>query len=302
MWLLLALSGPILWAVSTHIDKFLLDKYFKDSDVAVLMVFTALAGVLMLPAIWWTEPQVVQAPALDVAVMSFSGALYMGAMLFYLRALQSEDASGIAPLFQMTPVFSFVLAYAVLGERLTALQMLSGLLILGGAVVVSIGSSASGAALKRRSLWLMVLCTGALALSAVIFKLFAVRDEFWRTTFWSFAGQVLFGAAILAVPSYRKQFISLLAKSTGAVMAINAANELINLGGGLGVRYATVLGPLTIVQAISGTSTLFVFAIGVLLALIAPSLGHEDLSRSNLIRKGIAAALVAAGVALANQS
>jgi len=47
MWLLYAFSGPIMWALSTHIDKFLVDKYFRDSDTAVLMVFTALLGVIV---------------------------------------------------------------------------------------------------------------------------------------------------------------------------------------------------------------------------------------------------------------
>ncbi len=32
--------------------------------------------------------------------MTASGVLYMGAILFYLRAIQSEEASVVAPLFQ----------------------------------------------------------------------------------------------------------------------------------------------------------------------------------------------------------
>ena len=62
MWLLYAFTGPLLWAVSTHIDKFLVDKYFRHSDTAVLMVFTALLGVLALPVIWLAEPQVLALP------------------------------------------------------------------------------------------------------------------------------------------------------------------------------------------------------------------------------------------------
>ena len=50
MWLLFAFSGPVLWAASTHIDKFLIDRYFHDSDTAVLMIFTALIGVVSLAA------------------------------------------------------------------------------------------------------------------------------------------------------------------------------------------------------------------------------------------------------------
>ena len=33
MWLLFAFSGPLLWAVSTHLDKYLVERYFKDSSV-----------------------------------------------------------------------------------------------------------------------------------------------------------------------------------------------------------------------------------------------------------------------------
>jgi hypothetical protein len=53
-----------------------------------------------------------------------------------------------------------------------------------------------------------------------------------------FVGEGIFGAVLLAYAPYRRQFIALLRQNTGAVLAINATNELINLGGGLGNRYA----------------------------------------------------------------
>ena len=80
----------------------------------------------------------------------------------------------------------------------------------------------------------MLAATFVVALSSVVFKFFAVRDEFWSTTFWTFVGEGLFGAAILAMPKYRKQFMTLFRQNPGAVIGVNAANELINLGGGLG--------------------------------------------------------------------
>jgi hypothetical protein len=75
-------------------------------------------------------------------------------------------------------------------------------------------------------------------------------------------------------------------------------NELINLGGGLGTRYALLLAPLGIVQAIGSTTTLFVFAFGVLLSVFFPKLGRENLSRRELLQQGTAAVLVAAGAML----
>ena len=95
--------------------------------------------------------------------------------------------------------------------------------------------------------------------------------------------------------------MALLQVSPRAVLSINAANELINLGGSLGTRYALVLAPLSLVQAISSTTTLFVFGFGLLLSLFFPALGREDLSRRDLIQKGLAAASVAAGAFLVNR-
>ena len=89
MWLLFAFSGPILWAISTHIDKYLVDKYFRHSDTAVLMVFTALLGVLALPVIWAFEPKVLQLSALATV-------LGLGTLMIVLIRLGSGHNQHVA--------------------------------------------------------------------------------------------------------------------------------------------------------------------------------------------------------------
>lgn len=296
MWLLLAFLGPVCWAVSTHIDKYLVDRYFQDSDTAVLMLFTALTGVALLPVIWWIEPAIFRPSPSAIAVMTVSGILYMGAMLFYLRAIQSEEASVVAPLFQASTLFTFLLGYLFLHERLGTTQLVGGGLIVGGALGLSFQGGTGR--FKARLVLLMLAATFVLALSTVLFKFFAVRDDFWTTTFWTFVGEGVFGLILLCRPGYRQQFVALFRRSPGAVAGINAANELINLGAGLGVRYAALLAPVALVSAISSTTTLFVFAIGILLALFFPRFAREDLSTGNLVKKGLGALLIAAGVVL----
>jgi drug/metabolite transporter (DMT)-like permease len=299
MWLIFAFSGPILWAISTHLDKYLVEKYFKHSDAAVLLIFTALIGLITLPFIGFLAPNVVGVGLANAALMAVSGVLYMGGLLLYLRALQSEEASVVAPFFQAAPLFGFALGYLVLGEVLSPAQLAGGALIIGGTVLVSLRSARQRTRLKFRLVALMLACALTLAVSSLIFKMFALRDDFWPTTFWMLVGEALFGAALLSIASYRRQFHDLLRSNPGAVWSINAANELINLGGGLGTRYALVLAPLGLVQAIGSTTTLFVFGFGVMLSVCFPALGRENLSRRELLRKGLAAMLVAAGVALA---
>src|SRR5208282_3983481 len=123
-WLVFAFSGPVLWAISTHFDKYLVEQYFKHSDVAVLLLFTA-----------FYEPAITSPGLGSIALIMCSGILYIGALLFYLRALQSEEASVVSPFFQAAPLFGYVLAYLFLGETLSIQQMAGGALIVIGTLI-----------------------------------------------------------------------------------------------------------------------------------------------------------------------
>jgi hypothetical protein len=51
-WVVYAFSGPVLWAISVHLDKYLVERFFKHSDVAVLLLFTAFAGSASKLFLW----------------------------------------------------------------------------------------------------------------------------------------------------------------------------------------------------------------------------------------------------------
>ena len=297
-WVVFACSGPVLWAISVHLDKYLVERFFKESNVAVMLLFTAFIGTLLLPFIWLHEPSVTALGARSIALIIVSGLLYMGAMLLYLQALQAEDASVVAPYFQASPLFGFALAYLVLGETLSARQLVGGAMIVLGALIVSVRFKYGARMFKARLAALMLSCGFTSALGGLIFKIYAIDVEFWTTTFWMYVGEALFGCVLLAVPAYRRQLAATLRVNTAALLSINGSNELINLGGGLGNRYALMFAPLSLVQAIGSTTTLFVFGFGVVLSLFWPRVIREDLSRGELVRKGLAALLVAAGVGL----
>src|SRR5580704_7120312 len=297
-WLFFAFSGPVLWAISTHFDKYLVERYFKHNDVAVLLLFTALIGLLTLPFIAYYEPTVFAPSATSIALIVLSGVLYMGATLFYLHALQSDEASVVAPFFQTVPLFGYGLAYFVLGERLSHLQVTGGLLIVAGTLIVSLRFGHQAHRFKLRLVLLMLCCGLAAAVSSLIFKLFAIEVAFWTTTFWMFVGEAISADSLSICSAYRRQLVDLFRSNAAALLGVNGSNELINLGGSLGSRYALMFAPLSIVQAIGSTTTLFVFAFGIVLSVFFPSFGRENLSGRELAQKGMAAIIVAIGVAL----
>src|SRR6201996_5642303 len=179
-WLVFALCGPILWAISVHLDKYLVERYFKNADVIVLLIITALIGLLLMPIIAWFVPGVFRLDPRSMALMTLSGVFYMTGITFYLRALQGHDASMVAPFFQSSPLFGYILAYLVLGETLTPRQLLGGALIIVGALFVSIriapphpspaSGGGEGRGFKTRLAVLMVTCGFIMALASLIFK------------------------------------------------------------------------------------------------------------------------------------
>lgn len=171
-------------------------------------------------------------------------------------------------------------------------------MIVAGTLSVSLRLDGGARVFKLRLALLMLACGLAAALSGLIFKIFAIEVEFWTTTFWMFVGEAIFGIALLCFGAYRKQLATMLRKNAAALLTINGSNELVNLGGTLGNRYALMLAPLSLVQAIGSTTTLFVFAFGVGLSIFFPGVGRETLSLREMLQKGVAALFVAAGVAL----
>lgn len=296
----IAFCSPVLWAISTHFDKYLVERYFKHGSVAVFLVFTALVGLLLLPCIVLFKQSVFALSATSIAVIGLSGLLYMAAMYFYLASLQFEEASIVAPFFQAGPVFAYALAYTVLHELPTSGQLWGSALIIVGSTLLSVDLSAERPRVKLRLVWLMFACALALAVSSVIFKIYAIHGQFWPTTFWIYAGEALFGFGTLAIGRYRREFIAIVRSSPIPLLALNGMNEVINLGGSLTARWALVLGPLGPIQAIGSTTTLFVFLFGILISLVSPGVMRENLGRRELLQKGSAVMLAAVGVALIN--
>ena len=297
-WVVFAFSGPVLWAISVHLDKYLVERFFKESNVAVMLLFTAFVGVLLLPFIWLYEPSVT-APGLgSIALIILAGILYMVAMLLYLQALQTEEASVVAPYFQAGPLFGYGLAYLVLGETLTGRQLAGGVLIILGALSVSVRFAYGARMFKTRLAVLMLTCGFAGALAGLIFKIFALDVEFWTTTFWMYAGEATLrlrlapgsnlppatfghvaGQYRCPVVDQRLQRADQSRRRPGQSLRadVRAAEHR------PGHRFDDDAVRLCLRRCLEPAW---------------PGLGREDLSGRELVKKGIAAMLVAVGVAL----
>ena len=133
----MALAGPFLYALTNHIDKVLLEKYFKEGGVGALMLFSSLLSALALPVILYLDPLVLDVSLFNVAVLLFVSLLYVALLWFYFLALDEEEASVVIVFYQLVPVFGLILGYFILGEVLTQAQLFAMAVIILGTTIVA---------------------------------------------------------------------------------------------------------------------------------------------------------------------
>jgi len=302
-WFLIALLPPALWSVSNHFDKYLLSKYFKGDGVGTLMVFSSIIGVLLLPFIVLFHPEVIASFDPKYLLISLNGFFYILAVLPYFYALQKDEASIVVPLFQMTPVFSYFLSYLVLGETLKTIQIIGGLIIIFGAVLISLDLTIhKKIKLKREVFFFMALSSLLYAVNFLFFKYFAIQVNFWVTSFWEYIGFAVFAFLLIVfVRVYREEFLKVMKTNRASVLTINGINEVINIIAKASFNFVSLLAPITLIWIINGLQPFFVFFYGIILTLVFPKISRENITKKALLQKILAIVIMFAGVYLINR-
>ncbi|MDP2672158.1 MAG: EamA family transporter [Candidatus Daviesbacteria bacterium] len=300
-WFFIALLAPALWSVTNHIDKYLISKYFRGGGTGSLMIFSSLIGLFVVPFVYVFHPNVFNIQPTLAILIAFNGFLYVLGLLPYIYALQKDEASIVVPLFQTIPVFSYVLAYFVLGETLTTQQIIASMLVILGAITLSLDLTDKKPKFKKVVFGLMFLSSFMVALNGLIFKFVAIQADFWTTSFWEYVGFALLAFILFTfIKSYREQFLSVVKANKVPVLSLNALNEVINIIAKLSMNFATLLAPLALVWVVNGFQPFFVLLYGVVITLFFPKFGTESLLKKHLIQKVIAILIMFVGVYFLN--
>lgn len=298
-WLLLALIPSALFAVSNYLDKYLLEKYFKDQGNGALIIFSSLIGLVAIPVILLFDRSALSTPVPLALLIVGNGMLYVLALLPYFAAMRDEDASVAVPLWQLIPVFGYVLGYFFLGETLNQWQVAAGLVVIAGALGLSLDLDVSRFSLKWRTFLLMALSSLLMALNGVLFKYLALDSSYGATIFWDCAGLVVIGLIYLVfAPVARRQFLEVFRRNSGAALGLNGINEVVNIIAMFILNYALLLAPVALIFLANAAQPLFVLVLGVLLTLLFPRIIEERLDRRILAQKVVAILVLAAGTFL----
>lgn len=299
-WFFIALITPVTAAFVNHFDKYLVSRFTKDSSVGVLILFSSLFAVVALPVILVINPDVFStASFLRSLVLMINGGLLMLAILFYLYALENHEASYIAPMFELIPVFSFFLGFIFLGETLVAKQFIAAGLIILGSIILAVELEGRRSKVKINLILLMSGASLLYALNAVVFKYVSIDQSFTASLFWDMLGKVFFGLLLfVGVKSFRRDFLHLVKSHHYYVIGLNVINEIIGLIGMIAVIYAVLLAPVVLVQVVGSLQTGLVFIFGILITLFFPKFGQESLLFKHLAQKVTGIVIVTIGIYL----
>jgi len=294
-WFWIALAAPAIWAVVNHIDKYIISRYFTGRGVGSLVIFTSLSGLIFSIFILLFNYSSLTFGLADAVLIAFNGALLVASFIPYLYALEKEEASIISTLFQTIPVFVYFLALFFLREVLSAKQIFSSLLIIAGAIIISLDLSVK-VRFKMKPFLLMLLSSFMIAVNVLIFKIIALKENFWGTAFWEYIGGAIFGLILFSfIRLYRRQFLATIAKSRLMVLGLNTLSEILNIIAKLLANFASLLAPLTLVLVVNGFQPLIVFIYGIFLTLFLPKIGKETLTKKVIIQKIIAIIIIFIG-------
>ncbi len=294
-WYLLAFSAPALWAVSNHIDKYVLGRYLKGGSIGALVIFGGIVGFIFSILIFILAPhQLLALTPFHAAIIIINGILLIAAMIPYFYALSKDETSIIVPLYQTVSIFSFLLGFAVLGETISVMRIFAGILIIAGAVMISV--DLENLKIKKGVLLLMLLSSFMVAIYILIFKIVALQENFWGSAFYEEVGIALAGLLIFTFTGrYRRQFLTILKENRLSIIGVNGLNELVNIGAKLMVNYASLLAPIALVTVANGLQPFFVFIYGIALTLFFPKVAQERVDRKHLAQKVVAIIIIFAG-------
>lgn len=297
MWIFYTLLAITLWSLANIIDSYLVEKNKKiGHPVGALVLFSSLVAVLVTTVIGIFTPNLFNLKLWQILILLSTGLLNISWIILYLYAIARDSISFVVPWFLMIPFFGYILGNLFLGETLSNHQMVGGLIIILGGLILSVRSFEGKYKINYKTIFYMVPASLFVALWGVLFKIVAHTEGFWVSTFWEHAGLSIAGLLIfIFVKSYREGFKVMLNISHGKIVAVNATSEILAIAGNLLNNFALLLAPIILVYLVSTFQSAITFFVTIIFTIFFPTIYKEDISMRALWHKSISIAIMIAG-------
>lgn len=216
----------------------------------------------------------------------------------YLQATNRVGVMSAAPLFQTIPIFSFILGYFVFEEKLVTMHVVASIVIIIGAVVLSVNRKTLK--LDYRTIGQMLLASFGIAWVYSLLKDGALESNFMAALFWSGIGTALMSLFIWMVyKPFRDEFNAFICSPNKKLVIFQVLNEGVNAASATASHYAALKAPSVMVAtALNAFHPVFILLFGWVLGRNGSKRHKDALGAGEGIKKGIAIMLIVCGTAL----
>ncbi len=297
-WIFYALIGPVCWTIANFADKFIISKYLtEDQDPGALVLFTALTGIVLFPFLFFFNPSVLFLEWTGIISGLLTGFLLVFAFIPYCKAIALEDTSSVTPLFQIIPLFSYILGIIFFQEYLTLNKTIAAVFIVAASVLFLYNNRLK-VPFNKRVFKLMLLSSFLTALVAFLFKLFSLDGNFYVVATWSTLGSFLAGLLLFSYKKYRSIFFGTVRKNKITVLGVSLGSEVLSTIGILASSYAATQTFLVNVSLVNSIQPLMLFLFGIILTIFLPHIIKEKISTKIIIQKIVASLIMFLGLYL----
>ena len=306
MWIFLAAGAYLLLAINGVADKFLLTKSVKHPVAYAFYVgitgpLTFLLSLFGLLGTWlgWSflstefSFQLLSPGNLVVAIIG--GACFPLALYFSYKAIQQTSISRILPIQGgLVPIFTLILAYFILAERLSPVQIAAFLFLVAGAVLIAFK--------KVHGHWHALAFGNAIiasllfAISLTLQKYIFTNVNFASGLMWTRLGFFAASASFLISRKSRGYIFKAPKETTSGNKFVYLAARISGGAAWFLQNYAIKLGSVSLVNALQGTQYIFLLGIASVLSVKFPKILKEKIPLRIMVQKIAAIVLISTGL------
>ncbi len=308
-WIIVSVISYFFGAVAALLDKVLLSGRISHPSVYAFFVsLFSLFALLFIPFgfQWYGN--------VPTFIFLISGILFLYGLLVLYAAVQKSEISRVAPLVGtiMAMTALFVYFFPVGGDMgrimtITWGQFLAFALLVGGGILITIDFPLR----KKENISPLAVAAGiCMAVSLLLLKYgYYQYDVNFESGFvWSRIGMFLGGMSLLLIPRFRKEILfglqdhGVASKKNTKTGMLFLANKVSGGTAAFLMNYATYLGPVTFIQALSGIQFIFLLILAWVTSTQYPHIFEERFGMLQWVQKGVAVALIVCGMWLSVMS
>lgn len=292
-WVIFALLAYFFWSCSNVGDKVVFSRYF--SNALVYLFYGFLFSPIILFFVFFTK---IEAPSPHLILFSgLSALLYLLVSIFYIKAVAVEEISRVNLLWNMSPIFSFIIAWLFLGERLDGLESVLFIFLIVAALLASFHAIGKKIKITRGFLYMVITCL-FYAMYAVVVKYVSRDVDFYTFYLYFTLWLVPLPFLLFLSKSFRRVFKKETLRLNGKVILYVTIVSVVSRLGVLFYQSSLVNGPVSLINGMEGAQTIMVFLIAALLTRFYPGILREEMDRKNILFKLSALVIVVTVVAV----